>query len=180
MHMFCRGCFFEYGTKMAADALARGGGRPGRTWTRAALELAGCAGHESRCAARHRCAPCCVGVLRACVSCCRRALAAAGAGEGISALTGTAAGAASNLDSSSMMRSSLASTAGLRSRVKVVIGHFLSIYWGSFSKSCSFSRARRRLSFTAVCEMPILRAASVCVSPCSAVSSSACFSRGLS
>ena len=82
MHTFCRGCFFEYGTKMAADALARGGGRPGRTWTRAALELAGCAGHESRCAARHRCAPCCVGVLRACVSCCRRALAAAGAGEG--------------------------------------------------------------------------------------------------
>ena len=28
MHTFCRGCFFEYGTKMAADALARGGGRP--------------------------------------------------------------------------------------------------------------------------------------------------------
>ena len=43
MHTFCRGCFFEYGTKMAADALARGGGRPGRTWTRAALELAGLA-----------------------------------------------------------------------------------------------------------------------------------------
>lgn len=27
MHTFCRGCFFEYGTKMAADALACGGGR---------------------------------------------------------------------------------------------------------------------------------------------------------
>ena len=26
MHTFCRGCFFEHGTKMAADALARGGG----------------------------------------------------------------------------------------------------------------------------------------------------------
>ena len=72
----------EFKTSGADLIVACGGGRPGRTWTRAALELAGCAGHESRCAARHRCAPCCVGVLRACVSCCRRALAAAGAGEG--------------------------------------------------------------------------------------------------
>ena len=51
MHTFCRGCFFEYGTKMAADALACGGGRLGRAWAHAAAELAVSAGHESRCAA---------------------------------------------------------------------------------------------------------------------------------
>ena len=42
MHTFCRGCFFEYGTKMVADALAHGGSCPDRTWAHAAVELAGC------------------------------------------------------------------------------------------------------------------------------------------
>lgn len=40
MHTFCRGCFFEYGTKMVADALAHGGSCPDRTWAHAAVELA--------------------------------------------------------------------------------------------------------------------------------------------
>lgn len=37
MHTFCRGCFFEYGTKMVADAFAHGGSCPDRCCALACL-----------------------------------------------------------------------------------------------------------------------------------------------
>ena len=41
MHMFCRGCFFAYGTKMAAAALTRGSLRLDRSRAYIDAELAG-------------------------------------------------------------------------------------------------------------------------------------------
>lgn len=82
MHTFCRGCFFEYGTKMVADALAHGGSCPDRTWAHAAVELAGCVCDELRTAAGGRGAACGTHLLCARVLSGRRILAAAGAGEG--------------------------------------------------------------------------------------------------
>ena len=51
MHMFCRGCFFAYGTKMAAAALARGSLRLGRSRAHIDAELAGGVCGEPRAAA---------------------------------------------------------------------------------------------------------------------------------
>ena len=82
MHTFCRGCFFEYGTKMVADALAHGGSCPDRTWAHAAVELAGCVCDELRTGAGGRGAACGAHLLCARVLSGRRILAAAGAGEG--------------------------------------------------------------------------------------------------
>lgn len=51
MHMFCRGCFFAYGTKMAAAALTRGSLRLDRSRADIDAELAGGVCGEPRAAA---------------------------------------------------------------------------------------------------------------------------------